>query len=204
VSLLSRKIDKLTSKYGINILEDPDFLNHISSNPNIQGVTRIKKLGSQIFGGVIFIIIGTIFLVLIVGDVWDAVNSRGWDKTQGEIISSEVEVYVSSDSEGDSTVMYSAEIEYNYSINGILYRSSKIGFTEYSTSSAESMQEIVDSFPVGSTVTVYHHPNDVNDVVIMPGMSTPLWVMVGFGLLMPLIGIGLLTNGALQFLRGGM
>jgi|GEM_PF-3889473 len=201
---MSKKLKKLTSRYDINVLEDHDFLDHISSNPNIQGVTRIKKLGSQIFGGIMFIIIGSIFLVLIVGDVWDAVNSRGWEKVQGKIISSEVEMYISIDSEGSSTEMYSAVIEYNYSINGVLYQNSKISFTDYSTSSAEPMQEIVDSFPTGSAVAVYHHPNDVNNVVIIPGMSGQLWMMTGFAILMPLIGIGLLANGALRFLGGIM
>ena len=201
---MPRKLGKLSTKYGINVLQDQDFLNHISPNPNVQGATRIKKLGSQLFGGAVFIIVGMIFLILMVGDVWDAVNSRGWEKARGEIISSEVEMYVSSDSEGGSTVMYSAEIEYNYSINEVLYRSSRIGFAEYSTGSAESMQEIVDSYPIGSSVTVYHHPNDVNNVVIVPGMSDQLWMMIGFAVLAPLIGLGLILNGALRFLRGGV
>jgi hypothetical protein len=87
--------------------------------------------------------------------------SLAWHMTSGKIIKSRVEVT------GGESASVSPRIAYEYDVYGRTYQSEQIRAGGiYITGPHRSAYDIVDTYPVGATVTVYYDPNNPEDAAL--------------------------------------
>lgn len=127
-------------------------------------------------------------LGVIIGFVGPAISryfaARSWVETPATVIWSRVKSH--SGSKGSTT--YSVDVFYRYQFQGRDYRSNSYSLMSGSSSGRDAKQEIVDSFPSGSSLTCYVNPQKPWQAIVRrnPGAG-------GLFLLFPLpfLGIGI-------------
>lgn len=126
--------------------------------------------------GVLFLMGG---LLLFGWGAWvfmDAKNSTSWPTVDGRVLVSDVNTVTSRNS-----IKYTPKVEYEYELSSVLYRSKNIIFGAYEFSSRSSAQHIVNSYPVGKTVTVYYKSNNYKTAVLKPGMDKSSFLGMAMG-----------------------
>ena len=118
-----------------------------------------------------FILSGAVYF--LDGHLDKAESSKNWPIVQGKILSSEVSSYVKH-SDGKRTTMYTPDIVFKYTANGKNYKSSKVYYSDYSTSSSSDIAEVVSKYPEGSIAQVYVNPQVHAEAVLEPGASFAL------------------------------
>jgi hypothetical protein len=110
-------------------------------------------------------------------------SARSWVETPATVIWSRVKSH-----SGDDGTTYSADLFYRYEFQGREYRSNNYGLMSGSSSGRDAKQEIVDSFPPGSTLTCYVHPQKPWQAIVNrnPGASA-LFALFP----LPFLGIGI-------------
>ncbi len=127
-------------------------------------------------------------LGITLGVVMPAVNryfsAKSWVETPATVVWSRVTSH--SGSKGGTT--YSVDVFYRYQFQGRDYRSNNYGVMSGSSSGRDAKQEIVDSFPPGSTLTCYVNPQKPWQAIVNrnPGASA-LFVLFP----LPFLGIGI-------------
>lgn len=117
-----------------------------------------------------------------------AAASTAWPATEGWITASRVE-RVKQRGEGKET--YTADITYEYSVDGRNFEGDRVWFgDDYSASDASAFRAAVGRYPVGSAVKVHYDPAEPAESVLEPG---PTWS----GSILYFIGLGLMTLGGL-------
>jgi preprotein translocase subunit SecG len=130
----------------------------------------------------------SIFLGLI---IVQGNKTKSWEPVSATVIESRV--VSEKDSDGDT--MYSAEIRYQYVVDGNTYISDNWYFNEgeFQTSARSMMENRVNEYPEGSTITVYYNPENPSEACIRQG--SPIWARItsiGIALFMIIIlGIGI-------------
>jgi hypothetical protein len=120
---------------------------------------------------------------------------KSWPTIQAEVTKSQVTHHLSHDSERSTdTMMYEAEIEFRYTLNGKEYVTpSNPG---YSTSSYPEMKRLADTFAPGTTHLIRYNPADPNDIRFNAGYSFGFFFLPvlfgGMGIVFGGIGTGLL------------
>jgi len=147
---------------------------------------------------------GVIWMLFVLG--FDAVIGYGvWQtydaktrflSTEGVIIASKVES--TSTSDGRS---YSAEIEFEYDLNGQRYTGDRHSYFSFGTSSQTHSQEIVDRYPVGREVSVYYDPGEPSESVLEVDAASFPSIMILFLTPFHCIGIGFLAGGVLRVVQ---
>ena len=97
-----------------------------------------------------------------------AAQAASWPVTQGQIVSSEIESYVSSsDDSSTKTTMYQPVIEYSYKVGGQEYHCNTLDFggTSASGSDAAAAKKVA-LYPVGMPVTVHYDPQNPGNAVL--------------------------------------
>jgi hypothetical protein len=90
---------------------------------------------------------------------------------------------------GGRRMVYSAHVEYSYSVHGKRYLSRNISFgSRYSTNLRSMIQSIVNRYPINAQVKVFYNSNNPDNAVLEPGVPKPLLFFLGFDLMF--IGIG--------------
>lgn len=118
-----------------------------------------------------------------------AVASRAWPATEGSIVRSTLE-----ESRSDGKTHYSADIGYEYQLDGRTLSGSRVWIGDsYSASPGNEFRAAVKRYPVGREVQVHYDPQDPMESVLEPG---PTWS----GSALYLIGLGVLTLGGLILL----
>lgn len=97
----------------------------------------------------------------------EAEASKEWPTVEGVIANSELNK--SRDSDGND--MYSANINYDYTVNGKQLNSSGVRTVNGSTSSKSSVKKTLKKYAKGTKVTVYYDPEFPNSAVLEPGTS---------------------------------
>lgn len=126
--------------------------------------------------------------------------SVDWPATPGLITHSEMNREWKKDeqnlNEGD--YMYSAEVRYNYSVGGKQYEGTRIEATQSSTSSESSVEETLQEYAMGNTVSVYYNPESPNKAMLITGASFGLKLLFKlpyvFGVFGVLMILGLLKR----------
>ncbi len=98
------------------------------------------------------------------------VRSYWYVETNGTITHSRLAT--SQDSEGDTS--YRPEIEYDYEIGGQMRHGTKRRFGEMSISGSgvrQTVQRILDRYPVGAKTSVYYDPRHPDWTVLEPGLN---------------------------------
>ena len=134
--------------------------------------------------GVAFAVIGAI--------EWDrAVQSAGWPTAPGIVTESRA-VHTTRSKRGRTTQSWSPRIKYRFEVAGASVEASRVSFRMGSGSEA-SVRELVARYPVGSTVTVHHSPEDPALACLDPGAGEWQWAPIALGALAVLVGAGALA-----------
>lgn len=97
----------------------------------------------------------------------EAEASKEWPSVEGTVTQSELNK--SRDNDGND--MYSADIQYKYSVDGKEYTDGSIQTMDGSTSMKSSVKKTVKKYAVGTQVQVYYDPEFPNTAVLEPGTS---------------------------------
>jgi hypothetical protein len=104
--------------------------------------------------------------------------SQSWPAAEGRILHSMAEYHRSSESGA-----YYPIVNYEYSVNGQMYRSGQIRFgTRVGFGSSSVVQRIVSRYPIGSSQAVYYNPDNPGEAVLertTGGANTLLGCLVG-------------------------
>ena len=166
-------------------------------------------------------LLGQALLLLVVGG---AIAGGGYylyqDATQasenavemeGTVISSTVESKTVQSDTGRNRVYY-VDISYRYTVDGERYTSDNLcpgaGSSCDIAQNKQTRNEAADiagEYPADESVTVYVPPNEPTAAfLVQPSESSTnaYWILVGFGALLALLGVGSLFNGLKTLLTG--
>ena len=152
--------------------------------------------------GVVFLLFFSVFwiggtavaTVVITGDLAEQHRTRTWEETPGKMDRSWIDERVSCDDEGCST-NYCVEVRYRYGYGNLL-SGEDLSKMEDCYASSRLASKMVDRYPAGSEVTVYHHPDDINETVLETGLALRyMWVLV---FMLPFQGVSLFLLYLLQ------
>lgn len=125
--------------------------------------------------------------VFIGADLIEQHGTRTWEETPGTMEWSGVDTVTTCDEEGCSDD-YCVEVEYTYGSEGQM-SGDRLSTMEDCYESRRLAEKLVERYPAGAEVTVYHHPEDINETVLETGLAPRyLWLMV---FLLPFQGISL-------------
>lgn len=130
-----------------------------------------------------FLISGIVVLFFGVRSLRDANNSTSWPTVPGVVVSSDVDRHTS-----DDGTTYSAEVLYDYDVDGESYSSNSVSFGSYSSSSSSHARDIVRKYPKGSDVTVAYDPSKPESCILEVGVQLQTWFLPAFGLVFATIG----------------
>ena len=119
------------------------------------------------FGIFVFFVIGIVIIILSIRARKKAEASQSWPAVPGQIISAEIKKDISEDADGYTTTMYKPIVTYSYNVMGQAYQSSKMAFgmtTSYGRTA--KAQEVLDQYPLNSTVNVYYDPENPAEAVL--------------------------------------
>jgi len=147
--------------------------------------------------GVLFTVVGYFVAFHFGKPILDnAKASTNWPTADGVIESSEVAK--STNSDGDT--MYSAEVVYQYEVNGQKLDSDNVFFGgDYSSSSRSDASGTVNRYPVGKEVEVFYDPDEPSNSVLEPGAKWMSYMVYGIGMVFLVVGL-LVVIGPLCYL----
>lgn len=149
--------------------------------------------------GLIFLIAGYLVAFKFGAPILEnAKASEQWPKASGRITASHVET--SRDSENKN--MYSAQVTYEYEVEGTTYTDDTVWFGgDYSSSNRSDAQQTVSKYPAGQTVDVYYQPDDPANAVLEPGAKFTSYLVYGIGWMILLVGILILGGMLIGMVR---
>jgi hypothetical protein len=114
---------------------------------------------------IVFILVGGGLIALAVIQQRKANAVKLWPTTPGVILSSRLESHYSHDSDGGSSITYSPEVEYSYTVDGQMHiaRQLAVGKANYDHFIASRK---LTPYPRGAQVTVHYDPADPNNAVL--------------------------------------
>jgi len=139
---------------------------------------RLKKL-LLYATGILFIISLSIILPLIV----KAHRSASWPTTQALITKSSI----STDAPGGSDAKYFLDLEYQYKVDGHLYKSDNYGTQKRLSSRSEGeMIDRMKQYPADTEIIIVYDPNDLNYARIQKGLAWYhlaglVWIVISGG-----------------------
>jgi Protein of unknown function (DUF3592) len=115
--------------------------------------------------------------------------SQNWPSTPGQVTDSHVSRSQSTDSDGDTSISYSARVAYTYQVGGQAYsgQNNAFGFNPSYSSESKAQAEAA-RYPVGSQVPVYYDPGKPSDAVLERQASGSKVAMI-LGIIFIVIGI---------------
>lgn len=131
----------------------------------------------------IFMLVGGGVFYFGAKSMLSAKASEQWPSVSGVVKVSEV--VENSDSDGTT---YGAKVKYHYTVAGAEYDADRVKYGEVSTSNSSGAYEVVNSYPVGKKITVYHHPETPEESVLEPGIHGGTYFMPIFGLVFFTVG----------------
>ena len=139
--------------------------------------------------GVIFLVIGLIFVFVGYYVVKGAKKVEKWPATKGVVVDSKVVSHL--DSESNQT-MFAPAITYRFKVEGKEYTSSDYGFMNMSYNNPRKAEDIVKKYPVGKEITVYYNPENPYKAVLVKNSSFFIYIPQILGGLFTVIGAALL------------
>jgi hypothetical protein len=138
--------------------------------------------------------------------IWRGYQAQSWPTVPGTIVAAEVKTeYVSGDRGTDGDDTYIPLITYAYKVDGRELRSTRRQWTDASETSPARAERVLANYPIGSTVSVYHHPARPELAVLDPGVSRNSFLLLFAGLIFavaPTFGFGLPIWRRLREQRG--
>jgi hypothetical protein len=115
------------------------------------------------------IIIGIWAIVFGMLNINRAKRSERWPNASGEIVRSEIRIKIDED-EGEQ---HRPDIQYQYSVSGVIYKASRISFGEldHRNLKRDTAAETVKKYSVGQRVLVWYDPLDPNQATLVVGAN---------------------------------
>jgi hypothetical protein len=119
----------------------------------------------------------------------EADATKSWPTAPGVITNSDIR-----QSESDGTTMYSADISYDFVVDGKPFSGNRITINSggTSTSSIKSVKKDLQKYPVDATVTVFYDPELPNNAVLEPGADFFTYIIKYLPFLFGLLGVAML------------
>ena len=115
----------------------------------------------------------------------EAKASKEWPSVKGII--THAELIKSRDSDGND--MYSANVQYEYSVENKKYSDSGIRVSDAKTSVKSNVKKTLRKYAVGTTVTVYYDPEFPNTAVLEPGTGFLFGMLLKLPLLFCIVSV---------------
>ncbi|MFW6202246.1 MAG: DUF3592 domain-containing protein, partial [Gemmatimonadota bacterium] len=142
--------------------------------------------GAIVFMGVVMLGFAAWWIV----PAWDSLD---WTPVEGTIVSAEVdrEIRTRRRSSGGRTshTVWIRRADYEYEVDGRVYRGDRVSFEIEGTTDRASAQGWVDRNPAGTAVTVLVDPDDPTASVLERGDGRVYWFFLAFGTCVMLFGV---------------
>ena len=100
----------------------------------------------------------------------DALGVKSWPTTQGTVLRSELE--------SSLPRSYTANVEYEFEVDGQTYRSSSVRTRGTSTKHQSDAVSVLERFPKGSVCTVYYKQGSPDQSFLEAGVGTVNYIIV--------------------------
>ncbi|MEC8780166.1 MAG: DUF3592 domain-containing protein [Candidatus Thermoplasmatota archaeon] len=152
--------------------------------------------------GVFFLLFFSVFwiggtavaTVVITGDLVEQHRTRHWEETPGTMEWSAVDTVTNCDDEGCSDE-YCVEVAYTYGPEGQM-SGDQLSTMEDCYETRRLAEKLVERYPAGADVTVYHHPENINETVLETGLALRYMWLLAF--MLPFQGVSLVLLFLLQ------
>lgn len=131
-----------------------------------------------------------LFLLFGVAALWaafrvsgDIKRARGWPTTQGKILERRV-----GDAMATRTPNYIPYVKYTYVVDGKTFTNDQVYLIKRTGHRLDKTQALVDGLP--DPVAVHYNPKDPAEAYLLVNPTTTSWLLVGFGALAILMGLG--------------
>ena len=132
--------------------------------------------------------------VVITGDLVEQHRTRTWEETPGTMEWSGVDTVTNCDDEGCSDE-YCVEVAYTYGSEGQM-SGDQLSTMDDCYESRRLAEKLVERYPAGADVTVYHHPDNINETVLETGLALRYMWLLAF--MLPFQGVSLVLLFLLQ------
>ena len=151
-------------------------------------ITCLEILFGRLFP-LIFILVGSIVTFFGGRGLVRAYGSVDWPTAQGKVVISSIDVQQSKTSGSTkSTTSYHAEIQYEFTVDGISIDGDRVAYGDYGTGNSNHASSIVKRYPVGKEVTVHYMPGNPEQAQLEPGMRAQALILPGVGLVLFIAG----------------
>jgi hypothetical protein len=113
----------------------------------------------------IFMLVGAGLIAWAVLQQRKANATKAWPTTTGVILSSQLESHYSRDSDGSSSITYSPEVEYSYTVDGQMRFSRQLAVGNANYDHFVASRKLAP-YPKGTEVTVHYDPTDPNNAIL--------------------------------------
>jgi len=96
-----------------------------------------------------------------------------WKKTTGKIIKS----HLKKDNSTLSYDTYLPDVEYEYTVKGKKFTGNKIFISDFE-SDRETIQQLINKFPEGSTVTVFYNPFNPSESILLRSYHSGMFIQL--------------------------
>ena len=129
----------------------------------------------------LLIFLGVILFLIDLRLLYKSIQSENWSQTEGIITKSELYKYGG----GDSSVSYEPLVEYQYEVDGKLYKSRRLYFGSSIGSSFKKRksQKYVNKFPAKTKATVYYNHLNIKQSVLETGIHSEILGLFVTGIL---------------------
>ena len=145
--------------------------------------------------GIVFIVICSLMLIWAVSIILSSLKTSNWPTASGNIIRTSIEFEKGTKKPGSDAPgtwdSYYPKIEYQYSVSGNEYRSSKVEaiFSGKASCNTEwQAKKIIEKYPEGRNVLVFYDPKDPSRACLESGIP---WRLVFPIILFSFVGIGM-------------
>lgn len=130
---------------------------------------------------------GVILFFLNFRLLYKSIQSKYWRQTEGVITKSEL---YKSEGDGDRSVSYEPLVEYQYEVDGKLYKSKRLYFGSSigSPFKKRKSQKYVNKFPADTKATVYYNQLNIKQSVLEIGIHSEILGLFVIGILMCVAG----------------
>jgi hypothetical protein len=132
------------------------------------------------------VVIGSISIVQFLSLSRKSQHAKQWLTTTGRLLDSAIEEHPIR-----SYKVYFVKVNYEYRVNGILYLSQRMSFTDglVGTNSRLEAEKKRLKYKPGSEVRVYYNPNKLEEAVLEPDPNRGIYWLLGVGGLFLLGGL---------------
>ena len=145
--------------------------------------------------GIVCAAIGLLFTVVCVSVMSKANDSESWPTVEGTVLESKVVKKEEKNDDGETTIMYTADVAYRYDFGGRSYKSAKVSHVKSSSSSSAEAETTAARYAPGRRVRVFVNPSDPSDAVLETSAGGGPVLGIVFGVIFMLVGVGVIVAG---------